>query len=165
MSFELTRRRLFLALLAGSASVTAARVFSAQPHGGPQDPGAVIPAAALLEPKELVPTLASAQDRPLILQVGVHVLYAQAHIPGSEYIGAAGTAAGLEALRKRVATTPKARFIVLYCGCCPWENCPNIRPAFNQLHALGFTHVQALRLAENFGADWVDKGYPVASGG
>jgi hypothetical protein len=165
MSFQPIRRRRFVAFLAGSVSVTAARVFYAQPQGAQQVPAAPIPASALLEPKELVQTLASAQEKPLILQVGVRVLYAQAHIPGSEYLGAAGTAAGLEALRKRLATTPKAQFIVLYCGCCPWENCPNIRPALHQLHALGFTHVEALRLARNFGTDWVDKGYPVASGG
>jgi len=32
------------------------------------------------------------------------------------------------------------------------------------LHAMGFTHVKVLYIANNFGADWVDKGYPVAKG-
>lgn len=102
--------------------------------------------------------------KPLILQVGVHVLYAQAHVPGSEYVGAASTPAGLDALRRRVGGVNKTRLVVLYCGCCPWESCPNIRPAFNQLRALGFTQVKALHIADNFGTDWVTKGYPVESG-
>jgi hypothetical protein len=32
------------------------------------------------------------------------------------------------------------------------------------LHALGFTKVKFLYIANNFGADWVEKGYPVAKG-
>ena len=37
--------------------------------------------------------------------------------------------------------------------------------AYDALHALGFTRVKALHIADNFGTDWVDKGYPVAKGG
>ncbi len=29
---------------------------------------------------------------------------------------------------------------------------------------LGFTHVKVMYIAENFGDDWVNKGYPVAKG-
>jgi len=32
------------------------------------------------------------------------------------------------------------------------------------LRALGFTNVKSLYIANNFGADWVEKGYPVAKG-
>ncbi len=102
--------------------------------------------------------------KPLVLQVGSHVLYAEAHIPNAEYVGAAGTSAGLEGLRQRVSRVRKDRTLVIYCGCCPWGRCPNIRPAYEQLQTLGFTHVKVLYLAENFGTDWVDKGYPVAKG-
>ncbi|HTF61653.1 MAG TPA: hypothetical protein VK638_02970 [Edaphobacter sp.] len=42
--------------------------------------------------------------------------------------------------------------------------CPNIRPAYEQLQSLGFKHINVLYLANNFGSDWVDKGYPVAKG-
>lgn len=122
-----------------------------------------IPASALMQPAELVKMLNTA-DKPVILQVGSHVLYAEAHVPGSEYIGAAGTSAGLQALRERVSGLKKDQPIVLYCGCCPWGRCPNIRPAFDLLQTLGFSDVKALYLAENFGSDWVNKGYPVAKG-
>jgi thiosulfate/3-mercaptopyruvate sulfurtransferase len=126
---------------------------------------AEIPAAELLQPKELEQILRSPSgEKPLILQVGSHVLYAEAHIPGSEYIGAAGQDAGLQALQERVKGLERSQFIILYCGCCPWNKCPNIRAAYQQLHVLGFTRIKGLYLATDFGTDWVNKGYPVAKG-
>jgi len=126
---------------------------------------ASIPAAQLLQPAELVQILrSSGGEKPLILQVGSHVLYAEAHVPGSEYVGAGGQESGLQALRDRVKALKHDQFVVLYCGCCPWAKCPNIRPAFQQLVSLGFTHVKVLYLADNLGTNWVAKGYPVAKG-
>jgi hypothetical protein len=159
VSFKLIGRRLPFALPAVLTALLAAMILIA-PVEAQAGSDTAIPSSGLLEPKELVQMLASTQEMPLILQVGVRVLYVQAHIPGAEYVGAAGTDAGLEALRKRVSRASKTQFIVLYCGCCPWDDCPNIRPAYNQLQALGFTHVKVLHLAENFGTDWVKKGYP-----
>ena len=125
----------------------------------------LIPASRLIKPNELVKILQSAtSDKPLMIQVGSHVLYTQAHIPGSEYIGPASGETGLQALRKRVDSLPRKRFIVLYCGCCPWSHCPNIKPADDALHAMGFTDVKILYIANNFGTDWVENGYPVAKG-
>jgi hypothetical protein len=124
---------------------------------------ATIPSSALVQPTDLVQMLRTSV-KPLVLQVGSHVLYAEAHVPGSEYVGAAGTGAGLQALRERASGLQKERLIVIYCGCCPWGRCPNIRPAYEQLQSLGFRHVKVLYLANNFGSDWVDKGYPVAKG-
>ena len=126
---------------------------------------AAIPTPDLLQPKDIVKILhTSSAEKPLILQVGSHVLYAEAHIPGSEYAGAAGQEAGLQALRDRVAGLQRDRLLVIYCGCCPWSKCPNIRPAYRQLRALGFTRVKVFYLADNFGVNWVNKGYPVAHG-
>jgi thiosulfate/3-mercaptopyruvate sulfurtransferase len=123
------------------------------------------PSAELLNPEDLVRILQSSkQPKPLMIQVGSHVLYTQAHIPGSEYIGPASSEAGLAQLRKRIESLPRNRFIVLYCGCCPWTHCPNVKPAADALHALGFTNFKVLYIANNFGADWVSKGYPVANG-
>ena len=39
-----------------------------------------------------------------------------------------------------------------------------MNPAYDALQQLGFTNVKVLFLANNFGADWVDKGYSVAKG-
>jgi rhodanese-related sulfurtransferase len=121
--------------------------------------------SGLINPEELVKLLQSPKgEKPLMIQVGFHVLYLQAHIPGSEYIGPASTEDGLRQLRKRVEALPRNRFIIIYCGCCPWSHCPNVKPAADALHALGFTNVKVLYVANNFGTDWVDKGYPVAKG-
>lgn len=117
-----------------------------------------------LSPEELVHTLAGKGAKPLLLQIGSHMLYVQAHIPGSEYVGAGNTPEGLQHLRQRVNSLPKNTEIVLYCGCCPWSHCPNVNPAYEALQKIGFTNVRVLYIANNFGADWVDKGYPVARG-
>ena len=125
----------------------------------------LIPSSRLINPDELVKILRSSKgEKPLMIQVGSHVLFTQAHIPGSEYIGPAAGENGLQQLRKRVEALPRSKFIVIYCGCCPWSHCPNVKPADDALHALGFTSVKVLYIANNFGADWVDKGYPVAKG-
>lgn len=124
-----------------------------------------VPASRLINPDELFRILQSPQsEKPLIIQVGFHTLYEQAHIPSSEYIGPASSPSGLQQLRKRVASLPRTRFIVIYCGCCPWDHCPNVKPADEALRAMGFTNVKVLHISDNFGADWVDKGYPVTKG-
>lgn len=114
---------------------------------------------------ELVKTLQTAKaDKPLLIHVGSHVLYSQAHIPGSEYIGPGSDPSALQRLRTRVDSLPRNKSIVLYCGCCPWTHCPNMKPADDALHAMGFTNVKSLYIPNNFGTDWVSKGYPVAKG-
>ena len=124
-----------------------------------------IPNSRLIQPEDLVKILESPKgEKPLMIQVGSHVLYAQAHIPGSEYIGPASREVGLGELRKRVESLPRGKFIVLYCGCCPWSHCPNVKPADDLLQSMGFTNLKVLYLADNFGANWVEKGYPVAKG-
>ena len=90
--------------------------------------------------------------------------FEQAHIPGSEYIGPASSESGPQQLRKRVASLPRNQFIVIYCGCCPWSHCPNVKPAADALRAMGFTNAKVLFIADNFGANWVEKGYAVARG-
>ncbi len=100
------------------------------------------------------------KQQPLILQVGSRIFFTEAHIKGSQYAGAGSQPAGLQMLESTVAKQPKDRFIVLYCGCCPWNHCPNVGPAFERLRDLGFSRVKALYLPNNFGDDWVAKGYP-----
>jgi thiosulfate/3-mercaptopyruvate sulfurtransferase len=113
---------------------------------------------------ELVQILKSSQAKPLLFHVGPHMLYQQAHIPDSEFLGQGSTPEGQQNLRNRVASLPKNIAIILYCGCCPWSHCPNVNPAYDTLKQLGFTNVKVLYMPNNFGADWVYKGYPVAKG-
>jgi rhodanese-related sulfurtransferase len=96
----------------------------------------------------------------LFLQVGFPVLYRASHITGSVYAGPGSRPEGLELLRKSVATEPRDREIVLYCGCCPWDKCPNVKPSLEALHGMGFTNVHAMVIPGNFKVDWVDKGFP-----
>jgi thiosulfate/3-mercaptopyruvate sulfurtransferase len=141
----------------GKPTSAASRVLTTQSSAvdGPQ----------LVQPEDLVNTLKSAKSsKPLIIQVGFRVLYLQAHVPGSEYTGPASSAEGIRQFRKRVEALPRTQSIVLYCGCCPWDKCPNVNPAYKELRAMGFTNVRVLYIADNFGKDWVDKGYPVAKG-
>lgn len=144
-----------LILALGLATVTAAPAQSELAPGSAQ----------LITPEELVNLLQLPNgSKPLILNVGPHLLYMQAHIPGSEYIGGASSSQGVESLRRRVKPLPRNTFIILYCGCCPWSHCPNVHPAYEELHKAGFSNVKVLYIADNFGADWVDKGYPTIKG-
>ena len=123
-----------------------------------------IPAAVQIQPAELAAML-KAGDAPPILQVGFSVMYQQAHIPNSQYAGPGNKDDGLLNLKSHVDVLPRDKLVVIYCGCCPWEKCPNIAAAYKQLVEMGFTKVKVLYLVSNFGADWVDKGYPVTRGG
>jgi hypothetical protein len=124
-----------------------------------------IPTAQLIQPDELNRLLlAHGAEKPLILQVGSRMMFNQAHIPGAEYAGSGSQAEGIEQLRARVTSLPRTNLIVIYCGCCPWNRCPNVGPAYSLLHDMGFTRVKVLYLAENFGDNWVSKGFPVESG-
>lgn len=128
-----------------------------------------IPATDLLQPAELAQILQSSnsdskKEKPLVLQVGSLLMFTQAHIPGAEFAGAGGKEEGLRALKERASKLDRGQFVVLYCGCCPWGRCPNIWPAYQQMRSLGFTNLKVLYIADNFGADWVDKGYPVTKG-
>lgn len=118
----------------------------------------------LIKPEELVKILRSDKAKPLILNVGPRMLYMQAHIPGAEFIGPGSDTEALKQLRTRVKSLIRTSAIVLYCGCCPWTHCPNVSPAFAELHNMGFTNVKVLYVADNLGTDWVYKGYPTVLG-
>jgi thiosulfate/3-mercaptopyruvate sulfurtransferase len=115
-----------------------------------------------MSPASLAENLRGSAPHPAILCVAFPVLYRQKHIPGAEFAGPTSKPEGLEALKAAAAKLPRDKEIVIYCGCCPMVRCPNIRPAYSALKALGFKHPRVLNLAENFHTDWASKGYPVA---
>jgi thiosulfate/3-mercaptopyruvate sulfurtransferase len=123
-----------------------------------------IPRADVLQPEELRPLLQS-NDKPIVLQVGSRIMFAQAHIPGAQYAGPGSQPMGLQLIESKVAASSKSKAIVIYCGCCPWNRCPNVGPAYKKLRELGFTNVKVLSIPNNFGDDWVNKGYAVEKGG
>jgi thiosulfate/3-mercaptopyruvate sulfurtransferase len=120
--------------------------------------------AQMIQPATLAKELASSKTKPMVLQVGFLTLYKQAHIPGAEYCGPARNTEGIAKLRKCVEKISRTKMIVIYCGCCPWKDCPNVRPAFAELKKLGFKNLRVLDIPQTFGEDWVKKGFPVQSG-
>jgi rhodanese-related sulfurtransferase len=117
-----------------------------------------------LEPKDLAAQLQAKAAKPAVIHVGFPVMYRGKHIPASIYAGPGSKDEGLDALKAAVAKLQRGQEVVLYCGCCPFDRCPNLRPAIATLKQLGFTNVKALHIPTNFGADWVDHGYPVEEG-
>lgn len=124
-----------------------------------------VPKADLIQPADLAKMLkAGGSARPTLFQVGSSIMFQQAHIPNSAFAGPGSQTSGLILLQKLSTPLHKNQLIVIYCGCCPWGRCPNIGPAYKKLRDLGFTNVKALYLANNFGDDWLAKGYPVEKG-
>jgi hypothetical protein len=39
-----------------------------------------------------------------------------------------------------------------------------VAAAYGEMHRLGFDHVRVLYIAENFGHDWIEPGYPIQKG-
>lgn len=121
--------------------------------------------ADLIEPKDLNALLAKpGSQTPLIVYVGFDFLYNSAHIPGAMYFGAGRTPQGARALARWARTVPRNKLVVVYCGCCPWNECPNIRPAFRALRDAGLKNLKALHLPHGLLQDWIDQGYPVEKG-
>lgn len=123
-------------------------------------------AADVVEAPKLADELAHAngQGRPTILYVGFRTLFEGGHIAGASFHGTASTSQGLADLTKWAGTLPRDTNLVIYCGCCPFDHCPNIRPAFVALHGMGFSHLRVLLLPTNFASDWVGKSYPMEKG-
>lgn len=109
----------------------------------------------LLEPADLAKTLAAGKNVPAIYSVGPGAL-----IPNSVAIGMTNEKANVEKLKKDLRALPKDAPVVIYCGCCPFEHCPNVRPAIDALKELQLTNYKLLNLPHNLKTDWIDKGYP-----
>ena len=107
----------------------------------------------------------STATRPELLHVGFAPLFRSGHIPGSRYVGPGNRADGIARLQKALAAIPADRPVVLYCGCCPWQDCPNVRPAFAAAKASGHAQVRVLHVAGNLERDWIDRGLPSEKGG
>lgn len=98
----------------------------------------------------------STKKQPVILDIGFF-----GGIKNSIKIGPARDKANLDKLKEFISKYPQDADIVIYCGCCPFNDCPNIRPAFNLLKDLGYTNSKLLDLPHNLKTDWAAKGYPM----
>jgi hypothetical protein len=115
--------------------------------------------AQLMEPADLAGKLKDiAADPPLIVCVGPSGV-----IKGSVETGPARDAKNLDSLQRLLKKEDRQREVIIYCGCCPFKNCPNVRPAFSLLLTMGFKQPRLLDLSHNIKVDWIDKGYPVTA--
>jgi len=118
-----------------------------------------------LRPADLAGELAEKNGAPpTIVYVGFPTLFAGGHISGASFHGTASSEQGLIAMKKWAGGLPRSTNLVIYCGCCPFEKCPNVRPAFAALSGMGFRKLRVLILPTNLATDWVGKGYPMQTG-
>jgi len=117
-----------------------------------------------VQPAALNKELADAKTAPTVLFVGFGRLYTAGHIKGAQFHGSGGSPDGLAQIKAWAASIPKSTNLVIYCGCCPMERCPNVRPAFTALREMGFTKLRVLILQTDFAKDWADPGFPYDKG-
>jgi hypothetical protein len=112
----------------------------------------------LLQPSDLAAALTANKDIPVIFSVGPGAV-----ISKSVDVGPTHDEKNLARFKEQVSGLAKSTNIVIYCGCCPFEHCPNVRPAIALLKSMQFTNYHLLNLAHNIKTDWISKGYPVTN--
>lgn len=113
----------------------------------------------LLQPEQLAAVINDPTTvKPLIINIGPVNL-----IKGAIKAGQAKEKENLKDLKKLLSKENKKREIVIYCGCCPFKDCPNIRPAFSLLTEMKFTSHKLLNLPRNLKMDWINHGYPMSN--
>ena len=111
----------------------------------------------LKDPAALAATLADSKaPQPVILNIGP-----VQQIKGAIAIGPTGVQENLDKLNQRLAKLPRDKEVIIYCGCCPFRRCPNVRPAFELLKKMKFTKAKLLNLPTSLNEDWISKGYPM----
>ncbi len=116
-------------------------------------------AEQLMEPGDLAEKLNTRDEElPVIISLGAGNI-----IGNSKDTGPSGEKESLQNLKNEVKNLPKDTNLVIYCGCCPFAHCPNVRPAFSLLNEMGFENHKLLNLRDNIKVDWIDKGYPVTN--
>jgi len=121
--------------------------------------------ADLIQPEELARVLANHDsEKPTLVYVGFPLLYKAGRIPGALYFGAGRSPEGLAGLKKWARGLQPNQPVVMYCGCCPWGECPNVRPAFKALRETGVKRLKLLYLPTSLLRDWVEKDYPFEKG-
>lgn len=161
---NLTRRHALMALALLPAACSRATPY--EPAAKESEPS---PSKAGWGPKDLFPPERYASElktgaAPLLFHVGPSFLFEKGHVPGARPVGEAGEPSGISALERAVASLPREKTVVVYCGCCPYKNCPNVGPAMAALKKLGFADPRILDLPTTFRADWIDRGFPVEHG-
>ena len=111
----------------------------------------------LIQPQELANLIVNPiAVKPIIFNIGN-----VDQIKGAINIGALNTDEGMKKFKVEVDKYSKDKQIVVYCGCCYSDNCPNIRPAIKYLIDNGYKNAKVLNIPVGIKEDWVQKGFPV----
>ncbi len=129
-----------------------------------QNPANPWTAAQTVQPAELQKELAAGKKAPIVVFTGFQRLFSAGHIKAAQYHGSGGSAEGLAQIKAWASPLPRSTNLVIYCGCCPMEHCPNVRPPFSLLREMGFTKVRVLILPTSFEVDWAENGLPYDKG-
>ena len=65
-------------------------------------------------------------DTPVVVCTAPPFLYRIGHIPGAVLHGPASSPDGLNSLAAWAQALPRLTNLVIYCGCCPLADCPNL---------------------------------------
>lgn len=110
----------------------------------------------LMTPTDLARIINDPQaQKPIVFSIGPGAI-----IKNSVDIGPAKEKENMRKLKQELGKLSNDADIVIYCGCCPFNVCPNIRTAFSLLNKMKFTQHKLLNLPKNIKVDWIDKGYP-----
>ena len=139
-------------LFAFTTSMLVTNPISSQGQNDPWTP------QQLLAPADLAKVLNNPKaPQPIIYSIGM-----QAIIKNSIDIGPTMRTENLNVLKQKLSKLSKNSQIVVYCGCCPFSRCPNVRPAMELLKSMQFTNYKLLNLPQNVKVDWIDLGYPMS---
>lgn len=111
----------------------------------------------LLQPSDLAATLRDNKEFSVIFSIGPGAV-----IPHSRDMGMIKEEENMKKFKQELEDLPKDTSIIIYCGCCPYEHCPNVRPAIQLLKEMKFTNYKLLDLPHNIKIDWINKGYPTS---
>jgi hypothetical protein len=150
--FEMKAKVFITLFFAVVISALAGNLVSAQGQTDPWTP------QQLLAPADLAKVLNDFKStKPTVYSIGMDAI-----IKGSIDVGPAMMPENLNSLKQKVSKLPKNAPIVIYCGCCPFSVCPNVRPAMKLMKEMQFTNYKLLNLPQNVKVDWLDKGYPIS---
>ncbi|MBY0424386.1 MAG: rhodanese-like domain-containing protein [Cytophagales bacterium] len=111
----------------------------------------------IIQPEALVKILNDPKAaKPVIINTGT-----MRNIKTAVKYGPVSDTKGMAQFKEEVAKLNKDKEVIIYCGCCKMDHCPNIEPAFNHLNSSGFKKIKLLYLKDDLVFDWVNKGYPM----
>jgi hypothetical protein len=115
-------------------------------------------ASQLIESADLYKLISttSKTPKPIIYNIG-----SMENIYSAIKMGEPSKEESKKKIKEHIKTISPNRLVVVYCGCCSSDHCPNIKPAYDYIQQLGHSNVKVLNLPTSLAVDWTNKGYPL----